>query len=219
MVSLASEDIPSLVKQAMPGVVLIKTYDSNGNELSQGSGFVISKEGDVITCYHVMKGYSKATVNTSDGMEFQVSNVTALRKSDDLARISLATGNYTFANLNLNITIPEAGQEIIVIGGPLGLEKTVSQGTVSAIRNNTIQITAPISSGSSGGPVFNMNGEVIGIVSSQMNKGQNLNFAIPACLISTMQPASAEQINELRSTEESYSLSEEEIHKTITSAL
>ncbi len=56
---LAVEEITSLVKQVMPGVILIKTYDSNGNNLSQGSGFVISKEGDVVTCYHVMRGYSK----------------------------------------------------------------------------------------------------------------------------------------------------------------
>ena len=95
---------------------------------------------------------------------------------------------YSFVNLSLNTTIPEVGQDIIAIGGPLGLEKTVSQGIVSAIRNNTIQITAPISPGSSGGPVLNMKGEVIELVSSQMIVGQNLNFAIPAYLINTMQP-------------------------------
>jgi hypothetical protein len=199
----------------MPGVVLIQTYDSNGNGLGQGSGFVISKDGDVVTCYHVMRGYSSATVTTSDEKNFQVSNVTALNKSDDLARISLSADNHSFSNLSLNTTTPDVGQEVIAIGGPLGLEKTVSQGIVSAIRNNTIQITAPISPGSSGGPVFNMRGEVIGIVSSQMKSGQNLNFAIPANLIPTMEPASVEQVKELRSTGESYSLSEDEIHDNI----
>jgi hypothetical protein len=196
--SIAAEDISSLVKQVMPGVVLIKTYDSNGNNLSQGSGFVASEDGDIITCYHVLRGYSTATVTTADEKEFQVWNVIALNKSDDLARISLSAANYNFTNLSMNTTTPDVGQEVIAIGGPLGLEKTVSQGIVSAIRNNTIQITAPISPGSSGGPVFNMIGEVIGIVSSQMKSGQNLNFAIPSNLISTMQIASAERINELR---------------------
>lgn len=193
----ASEEISSLVKQVMPGVVLIQTYDSNGNGLSQGSGFVISKDGDIITCYHVMRGYSKATVTMSDGNKFQVRNATGLNKSDDLARISLSADNYSFSNLSLNTTTPEVGQEIIAIGGPLGLEKTVSQGIVSAVRNTTIQITAPVSPGSSGGPVLNMNGEVIGIVSSQMRNGQNLNFAIPAYLISTMQQPMTEQVKEL----------------------
>ena len=196
-ISIAAEDISSLVKQVMPGVVLIQTYDSNGNGLGQGSGFVISKDGDVVTCYHVMRGYFTATVTTADEKIFQVKNVTALNKSEDLVRISLSSDNHSFSNLSLNTTTPEVGQEVIAIGGPLGLEKTVSQGIVSAIRNNTIQITAPISPGSSGGPVFNMNGEVIGIVSSQMKSGQNLNFAIPANLISTMQQASAEQVKVL----------------------
>ena len=194
-VSIASEDISSLVKQVMPGVVLIQTYDSNGNELGQGSGFIISKDGDVVTCYHVMRGYSTAKVTTADEKKFQVRNVTALNKSDDLARISLSAADYNFTNLSLNTTTPDVGQEIVAIGGPLGLEKTVSQGIVSAIRNNTIQITAPISPGSSGGPVFNMRGEVIGIVSSQMKSGQNLNFAIPANLIQKMQPTSSKQLS------------------------
>lgn len=196
-VSTAAEDIPSLVKQVMPGVVLIKTYDCNGNNLSQGSGFVISKNGDVVTCYHVMQGYSTAIVISADKREFKVKNVIALNKSNDIIRISLNSTNYNFTDLNMNATIPDVGQEIIAIGGPLGLEKTVSNGIVSAIRNNTIQITAPISPGSSGGPLFNMNGEVIGIASSQMKSGQNLNFAIPANLIAVMQNASAEQIKEL----------------------
>ena len=205
----------------MPGVVLIKTYDSNGNGLGQGSGFVISKDGDVVTCYHVMRGYSSANVTTSDNKEYRVKNVTALNKSDDLARISLATTEHDFNALKLNTTMQKAGQEVIAIGGPLGLEKTVSQGIVSAIRENKIQITAPISPGSSGGPVFNMRGEVIGIVSSQMKSGQNLNFAIPAYLISNMQQPSADEIKEL--LEPYYPevespnprLSEEEIHEAI----
>lgn len=181
----------------MPGVVLIKTYDSNGNNLSQGSGFVISKDGDVVTCYHVLRGYSKATVTMEDRKEFRVSNVTALNKSNDLARIAISATGYNFTNLTLNTTTPEVGQEVIAIGGPLGLEKTVSQGIVSAIRNETIQITAPISPGSSGGPVFNMKGEVIGIASSQMKSGQNLNFAIPAHQITTMQLAMPEEVKNL----------------------
>jgi serine protease Do len=99
----------------------------------------------------------------------------------------------------LNTTPSEVGQEIIVVGGPYGFENTVSDGIVSAIRENRTQITAPISPGSSGGPVVNMKGEVIGVVSNQILVGQNLNFAIPACLIPTLKPASSEQAKEIRS--------------------
>ena len=219
-VSIAAEDVSSLVKQVMPGVVLIQTFDSNGNGLGQGSGFVINSEGDVVTCYHVMRGYSTAIVTTADEKKFQVRNVTTLNKSDDLIRISLSADNHSFSNLSLNTTTPEVGQEVIAIGGPLGLEKTVSQGIVSAIRNNTIQITAPISPGSSGGPVFNMKGEVIGIVSSQMKSGQNLNFAIPANLIPVMKLPSVEQIEELREPYDSTEIISEDVYnKAVTKGI
>jgi len=87
--------------------------------------------------------------------------------------------------LSLSTTVPEVGERILVYGSPLGLEKTVSDGIISAIREvpgygKLIQITAPISPGSSGSPVLNMKGEVIGIASFQMIEGQNLNFAIPS---------------------------------------
>jgi hypothetical protein len=87
--------------------------------------------------------------------------------------------------LSLSKTVPEVGERIIVYGSPLGLENTVSDGIVSAIRDipefgKIIQITAPISPGSSGSPVLNMKGEVIGVASFQMIDGQNLNFAIPS---------------------------------------
>jgi len=135
-ISIAAEEISSLVEQVTPGVVLIKTYDLNGNELGQGSGFIINKDGDVITCYHVMRGYSSANVTTSDNKEYRVKNVTAMNKSDDLARITLSTNEH-FNALKINTTMPKVGQEIIAIGGPLGLNNTVSQGIVSAIRNQT----------------------------------------------------------------------------------
>ena len=194
---LAAEDVSSIAKKILPGTVFIQTYDANGKFLGQGSGFFVSEKGDIITCYHVMRGYSSANVTTSDRKEYRVKNITAINKTNDLIKLSLSTTDHDFNSLKLNTTLPEVGQEIVVVGGPLGLENTVSNGIVSAIRNNETQITAPISPGSSGGPVANMKGEVIGIVSAQMKFGQNLNFAIPTSLISTMQPASAGLVEEL----------------------
>ena len=196
-VGLAFEDVSSIAKEILPGTVLIQTYDMSGRALGQGSGFFVSEKGDIVTCYHVLKGYSSANVTTLDKKEYRVKNITAINKTNDLIKISLSTTDHDFNSLKLNTTPFEVGQEIIVIGGPLGLENTVSNGIISAIRDNRTQITAPVSPGSSGGPVVNMKGEVIGIVAAQMKVGQNLNFAIPSYLISTMQPASAGQVEEL----------------------
>jgi serine protease Do len=165
--------------------------------LTYTTGFFVSEEGDLITCYNVLKGYHSVTVTTSDKKVYRVKNITAINKTNDLIKISLSTTDHGFNSLKLNTTPPEVGQEIIAVGGPYGFENTVSEGIVSAIRENKTQITAPVSPESSGGPVVNMNGEVIGVVSSQFLVGQNLNFAIPAYLISTLKPASSEQGKEI----------------------
>jgi hypothetical protein len=194
-VGLAAEDVSLIAKKILPATVFI--YDANGKLLEQGSGFFVSKEGDIITCYHVLKGYQSVTVTTSDKKVYRVKNITAINKTNDLIKLSLSTTDHGFNSLKLNTTTSEVGQEIIVVGGPYGFENTVSEGIVSAIRENKTQITAPVSPGSSGGPVVNMNGEVIGVVSNQILVGQNLNFAIPAYLISTLKPASSEQGKEI----------------------
>jgi tetratricopeptide (TPR) repeat protein len=78
------------------------------------------------------------------------------------------------------------GESIVVIGSPNGLETTVSEGIISGIRKkDELQITAPISPGSSGSPVFNSKGEVIGVVTSSIDSGQNLNFAIPVSYVAS----------------------------------
>jgi len=90
--------------------------------------------------------------------------------------------------LRLSRNFPEIGERVVVIGSPLGLEQTVSEGIVSAIRGigRLLQITAPISPGSSGSPVVNMKGEVVGVATLQFTQGQNLNFAVSAERISKM---------------------------------
>src|SRR5262249_16479607 len=84
----------------------------------------------------------------------------------------------------------EIGDQVFVIGNPLGLEGTLSQGIVSALRkldqNSLIQITAPISSGSSGGPVLSIDGKVIGVAVATFVRGQNLNFAIPSSYLAKL---------------------------------
>jgi len=182
--SLAQENLTALIKKVSPSVVLVITYDEEGEELSGGSGFFISEAGDVITNRHVIQGAYHAEVKTADEKVYDVKEILAEDKECDLIRLSVDIPRDAVHVLGISDSLPEVGERVIVVGNPLGLEQTVSDGIVSAVREipafgNIIQITAPISSGSSGSPVVNMKGEVIGVASFQMVEGQNLNFAIP----------------------------------------
>ncbi len=180
----ASEGLPSLIKSIKPSVVIVFTYDNKGEFLKLGSGFFISQSGDIITNYHVLQGASSAEVKTSGGKTYPITYIIARDEQNDIICLSADIPSKYVLPLSLSETIPEVGERIIVYGSPLGLENTVSDGIVSAIRDipdygRIIQITAPISPGSSGSPVLNMKGEVIGIATFQFIEGQNLNFAIP----------------------------------------
>lgn len=179
------ENLPSLIKRIEPSTVIVFTYDKKGNFLRLGSGFFINQNGDIITNYHVIQGAGSAEVKTSDGKTYPITHIVAVDKQNDIIRLSVNIPSQYVHPLSLSRTLPEVGERIIVYGSPLGLEKTVSDGIVSAIREvpgygKLIQITAPISPGSSGSPVLNMKGEVIGIATFQFIEGQNLNFAIPS---------------------------------------
>jgi len=181
----STENLPTLIKRIAPSTVIVFTYDDKGEFLQLGSGFFISQSGDIITNYHVLQRASSAEIKTSDGKTYPITYIVAEDEQNDIIRLSVDIPSKYVRPLSLSKTIPEVGERIIVYGSPLGLEKTVSDGIVSAIREvpaygKVIQITAPVSLGSSGSPVLNMNGEVIGIATFQMIEGQNLNFAIPS---------------------------------------
>jgi len=179
------DSLPSLIKRIKPSTVIIFAYDDKGEFLQLGSGFFISQNGDVITNYHVLQGASSAEIKTADEKTYPITYIVAGDEQNDVIRLSVNIPSQYVYPLSLSKTIPEVGERIIVYGSPLGLENTVSDGIVSAIRDipdygRIIQITAPISPGSSGSPVLNMQGEVIGIATFQFIEGQNLNFAIPS---------------------------------------
>ncbi len=178
------ENLPVLIKKAESSIVVIVTYGKEGNMLGQGTGFFINPEGDVVTNSHVLEGASRAVVQTTDGKEHALQRVLAEDKEGDLVRVSVEIPKEAVRPLHVREDLPEVGERIIIIGTPLGLDKTVSDGIVSAVRDvpafgKIIQVTAPISPGSSGSPVINMQGEVIGVATFFVVAGQNLNFAIP----------------------------------------
>ena len=187
----STENLPSLIKRIKPSVVIVFTYDNKGEFLQLGSGFFISQNGDIITNYHLLYGANSAEIRTSDGKTYPITYIIAGDEQNDIIRLSVDIPSEYVLPLSLSETIPEIGERIIVYDNPLELEYTVSDGIVFSVReifnyDKIIQITAPISPGSSGSPVLNMNGEVIGIATFQMIEGRNLNFAIPSKRIASL---------------------------------
>jgi hypothetical protein len=158
--------------------------DKAGHPIAQGSGFLISHDGHVVTNYHVIKNGAVALAKLPDGTFFAVDGMLVGDKNRDVAIIKIRGADFRTVNLGDSDRL-QVGEDIVAIGNPLSLESTVSNGIVSAIRTvqdvweRFVQITAPISPGSSGGALFNMAGEVVGITTSHLVGGQNLNFAIP----------------------------------------
>jgi len=184
-VAQADQTLVDLVKKVKPSVVLIETFDKDNKPIGQGSGFFIDNKGRLITNHHVIEGAYSATIKTSTGKEYPVQGIVAKDTEADIVKlvVNLPDANITF--LNLSVNVPSEGEDIFVIGNPLGLESTVSTGIVSAVRDiptfgKILQITAPVSPGSSGSPVINSKGEVIGIATLVLKEGQNLNFAVPS---------------------------------------
>ncbi len=177
-------DIPAISREANGTIVSVVMSDKDGNPIAQGSGFLISKDGHVVTNYHVIKTGTSALVKLPNGSFFAVSGVLASDKQRDVAIIKANGTDFRTLSLGDSSRL-QVGEEVVAIGNPLSLESTVSNGIVSAIRtvedegDKFLQITAPISPGSSGGPLFDMAGEVVGITTSHLVGGQNLNFAIP----------------------------------------
>ncbi len=180
----AQDDLPNLVRRIKPSAVAIETFDSRGEKLSRGSGFFIDRDR-VVTNRHVIDNAFRAEVHLNTGNSFPVKNVIAVDAEGDVALLKVEAPANLVRPLSLDRTSPQEGESIVVIGNPFGLEGSVTNGIVSAVRDipgfgRIIQITAPISPGSSGSPVVNMQGQVIGVATLQITGGQSVNFAIPS---------------------------------------
>ena len=198
----ASQDLlPELVRRIKPSAVAIETFDSRGEQLTRGSGFFVESDR-IVTNRHVIEGAYRAEVHSSTGAVFPVRGVLAVDAEGDIALLKIDVPANQIRPLPLDKTSPQEGESVVVIGNPLGLEGSVTNGIVSAVRDiptfgRIIQITAPISSGSSGSPVVNMQGQVIGIATLQITGGQSVNFAIPSERISQLQVASMISLSDL----------------------
>ena len=158
-------------------------FNAAGKVIRLGSGVFTDPEGHLITNLHVITGVARAEVKLPKGEVYPLTEMVTADEKADLVKLVVNLPRGAPHHLTVSGARPEVGEHVVVLGSPLGLEQTVSDGMVSAIRTirdrgEFLQISAPISPGSSGGPVVNMAGQVIGIATFQV-RGQNINFAVP----------------------------------------
>ncbi len=174
--------------RCMPAVFYIEVYDDYGDAIASGSGFFIDAEGTAVTNHHVIYGASSAKVMLADssGADREILDVLGVydwSEEEDWAVLKVdCTGN-SYLKIG-DPSTAAGGAAVYALGSPLGLSASISDGIISnparVVDGQTyIQISAPISHGSSGGALVNKYGEVIGITSAGFDEGQNLNLAIP----------------------------------------
>jgi len=187
----------SVYRKVLPSVVNITSrtveFDFFYGEVpqqGQGSGFVIDKQGHILTNYHVVQGAQQVEVTFSDRKKHKA-EIVGLDPSHDLAVIQIKGASLTPATLADSKTLA-VGQKVFAIGNPFGLSGTMTRGIISSIRpvrgpegnyvDEAIQTDAAINPGNSGGPLLNAHGEVIGIntfILSQVGQSSGIGFAIP----------------------------------------
>jgi hypothetical protein len=167
-----------IAKQSTPGIVTIRSPEG------LGTGFVVRPDGWIATNVHVIAGARELIVVLPNHSELPVVEIMGMDPERDLAIIRVEPKKPLPALPLGDSDAVHPGDPVVAIGHPLGLEDTVSNGLVSAIREvdpslTVLQISAPIAPGSSGGPLFNDRGEVIGVAAAVSRQGQNLNFGLP----------------------------------------
>ncbi|MGH4139596.1 S1C family serine protease [Clostridium sp.] len=167
-------------------VVYIQVQDINHKVIASGSGFIVNLNGTLVTNFHVIKGCAYANVTLQNGTKYDVKSVLNYNENQDIAILQLENASNLCSAVLGDSSLTEVTDPVVAIGSPLGLQNTVSTGMVSGLNRTSItgrsgkdiQIDAPITHGSSGGALFNMMGQVIGITYAGESTG-NYNFAIP----------------------------------------
>jgi trypsin-like peptidase len=175
--------VSDIAEAARRATVLIVATNRRGEGIRQGTGFFLSADGLLATNFHVIEGAQALQVQALDGTPLAQVYLVATDSARDLAILRVSRSDGPFLRVAAR-QYPAVGDPVYVMGNPLGQVGTFSTGVVSATRDlrsrELVQITAPISPGSSGGPVLNSAGEVIGVATSNLRDGQNMNFAVSA---------------------------------------
>ena len=184
-----AQDVTQLAKRTLAATVYLEMADTNGKLISYGSGFFVSPT-TIVTNFHVIAGTAKGIAKSVDKTRtYRIQGVVATDTKNDLAILKVKVPSTKLLRLGDSNKV-RIGEKVYVAGNPKGLEGTFSDGIISRIstqdNSKRLQMTAPISPGSSGGPVLNSKGEVIGVAFMTLRGGQNLNFAIPSKYVKTL---------------------------------
>ena len=184
-----AKTVQQIAQKTFRSTVLLVMEDANGQPLSLGSGFFV-RNGEIASNLHVVEGATRGYAKlVGQKTKYDIEGITAVDLERDLVLLKISASWSEVLSLSNSDTV-QVGEPIYAVGNPQGLEGTFSQGIVSSIRkvgtDKLLQITAPISPGSSGGPVLNGQGEVIGVSVATFRGGQNLNFAIPSNYLKTL---------------------------------
>jgi S1-C subfamily serine protease len=178
----AAKSPGEIARAQSPAIVVIEALDERGSVTGQGSGFIATASGAVITNLHVVRGAASVRVKLSNGDVYKTADLVDVDDQKDIAILKLKGFKMPIVTLGDSDKV-EVGDAIIVISSPEGLTNSLSTGVISGMRrldtHRIFQITAPISQGSSGGALFDASGELIGIVTYVLKSGQNINFAVP----------------------------------------
>jgi hypothetical protein len=177
----AARSVASIVERTTPATVTIVTFDAAGDSLGQGSGFIVRPDGIIVTNWHVMRGASRAIVILASREQYDRVRFVDGDSAADIAILRIPAVD--LPTVPTRTSVPEPGERVVVIGSPLGLSHTVTDGIVSALRmyggKELVQITAAISPGSSGGAVLDASGRAFALATLYIEGGQQLNFAVP----------------------------------------
>jgi len=191
-------ELPELAARVKPSVVLLTMFDGSGGKMGTGTGFFVTDQGHVATNAHVVRGAARVEATLSDGRTVEVAGKLASSDDKDIALLLVNKDGFKPpSGLSLGGSkLLRAGDQIVVLGSPRGLAGTLSTGIVSALRNKGvggggtnawgIQITAPISPGSSGSPIMTRDGNVVAVAVGIVSGSGNLNFGVPIEVVKGM---------------------------------
>jgi S1-C subfamily serine protease len=170
-----------IAKRVAPSVVVIEGKTDFGDVL--GSGFIISKDGKIVTNLHVIREMKTVSVQGANGEIFDSMSVLAIDERRDLAIVHVAGVDLAALDLG-NSNSLTVGEPVVIVGSPRGLQGTVTAGILSSVRDSgdgfkVLQTDAAVNPGNSGGPLVNSKGQTIGVVSFKLSSSEGLNFAIP----------------------------------------
>lgn len=189
--------VQEIYERVSPSVVVVYNLNESGQVRGHGTGFFIDPWGMVATNYHVVEGAASLQIRTKSGATMDIRGIAASDAENDVVILSAILPVDSIQTLRMTASLPKVGDKIVVIGTPYHpqLAQTITDGLVSAIRPVTggkrlIQISAPISPGSSGSPVVNLKGDVVGIATRVHRQASHIGIAVPGEILSGLTPSS-----------------------------